>query len=193
MHQSLPPTDVKRTEGEIPSRYGSDAAEVPGARALLGALDALAAPWAIVTSGTRDLAAGWLRAMRLPPPRALVTAEDVAAGKPDPEGYRAARARLLPPPPPRDPGGGDGGGPAGGARALVLEDAPAGVAAGAGAGCDVVALATSHGAAEMRATRARWVVRDLRSVRVLGYDGRAGEVRVEIRDSMVEPRRREAD
>jgi glycerol 3-phosphatase-1 len=67
----------------------------------------------------------------------------------------------------------------------VLEDAPAGVAAGAGAGCDVVALATSHGGGEMRATRARWVVRDLRSVRVVGWDGARGEVRVEVRDWLV--------
>jgi glycerol-1-phosphatase len=181
-------------EAEIPQRYGADAAEVPGARALLDALHALAAPWAIVTSGTRALAAGWLRALGLPAPRALVAAEDVARGKPDPEGYRAARERLLPPPGDDSAGGGDdGGGDGGGRRVLVVEDAPAGVAAGLAAGCDVVALATSHGAAAMRAgTRARWVVRDLRSVRVLGRDERTGGVRVEIRDSVVVDRERRA-
>jgi sugar-phosphatase len=54
----------------------------------------------------------------------LVTVDDIARGKPDPEGYLLA-ARLL------------GVAPE---RCLVVEDAPAGVAAGRAAGARVAAL-----------------------------------------------------
>jgi glycerol 3-phosphatase-1 len=158
-------------EGQVPKLYCSDAVEIKGARRLLASLQSLGAPWAIVTSGTSDLASGWLAVLGLPQPSALVTAEAVASGKPDPEGYLAARAQVL-----------RGRELRGERRALVLEDAPAGIAAGVAAGCDVVALATSHGVAELRDTRARWVVRDLESVRVVGYDAESGDVQVEVRN-----------
>jgi sugar-phosphatase len=57
-------------------------------------------------------------------PRVLVTAGDVRAGKPDPEGYLLAARRLA-----ADP-----------RRCLVVEDAEAGVAAGRAAGATVAAL-----------------------------------------------------
>ncbi len=65
---------------------------IPGAAALLGSLPA--DRWAVVTSGRADLARARLQAAGLPCPDALVTADDVAAGKPDPEGYRKAAERL---------------------------------------------------------------------------------------------------
>jgi glycerol-1-phosphatase len=166
-------------EGRVPKLYGSDAVEINGARRLLASLQSLGAPWAIVTSGTSDLATGWLASMGLPQPSALITAEGVSGGKPDPEGYLAARAQVL-----------RGREHHGARRALVLEDAPAGIAAGVAAGCDVVALATSHGAAELRGTPARWVVRDLESIKVVGYDGQSGDIRVEVSNWM---ERREAN
>ncbi len=69
--------------------------------------------WAVVTSATRALATVRLNAAKLPIPRAMVTAEDVQRGKPDPEGFLIAAQRL-------------------GVRieeCLVFEDSPAGVAA----------------------------------------------------------------
>ncbi len=58
----------------------------------------------------------------------LVTADDVRAGKPDPEGYRLAAALLGVPPD----------------RCLAVEDAPAGIAAARAAGARTVAVATTH-------------------------------------------------
>ncbi|HVP75469.1 MAG TPA: HAD-IA family hydrolase [Gaiellaceae bacterium] len=91
--------------------------------------------WAVVTSGTRALATSRLAAAGLPLPAVLVTADDVAAGKPDPEGYLEAARRLGRPP----------------ADCLVLEDAPAGVQAALAAGMLVVALTTTHTAEELAA------------------------------------------
>ena len=50
--------DVSYIEGLIPNDFGQDAQEVPGARRLLADLEAIDAPWGIVTSGTRALMTG---------------------------------------------------------------------------------------------------------------------------------------
>jgi glycerol-1-phosphatase len=73
-------------EGILPKRYGGDAVEIPGARALLESIIAAGSPWGIVTSGTVPLVSGWLDVLKLPRPDSenLITAEDVAEGKPDP-------------------------------------------------------------------------------------------------------------
>lgn len=110
--------DVDRYEIE-------DAAAVtacPGAAELLGTLPT--GSWAIVTSGTRALATARLTAAGLPIPRVLVTAADVPRGKPDPTGYRKAAQSL--------------GLPA--QDCVVLEDSPAGIAAGIAAGATVVGV-----------------------------------------------------
>jgi sugar-phosphatase len=124
--------EVERLEGaEI-----ADAAGVSGfpeAAALLPTLPP--ETWAVVTSGTRALATSRLAAAGLPLPAVLVTADDVAAGKPDPEGYLEAARRLGRPP----------------ADCLVLEDAPAGVQAALAAGMRVVGLPTTHPAEELAA------------------------------------------
>jgi sugar-phosphatase len=106
---------------------------IPGAAAALGALrqDRVA----VVTSATRPLAAARLGAVGIEPPAVLVYAGDVARGKPDPEGYRTAAARLG-----VDPG-----------DALVVEDSPPGVEAGRAAGAATVAVASTHAAAELGA------------------------------------------
>ena len=84
---------------------------IPGAAALLAMLPA--GRWAVVTSGTDALATARLRAAGLPVPEVLITADDVASGKPDPEGYRTAARRLGYEP----------------SSTVVLEDAPSGVLA----------------------------------------------------------------
>lgn len=73
---------VKANEALIPKEFGADAIEIPGSRAILDQLQAMAAPWAIVTSGTRLLVSGWLDRLELAHPKNLVTAEDVSNGKP---------------------------------------------------------------------------------------------------------------
>ena len=101
----------------------ADVTATPGAAELLAELDRLGLPWAIVTSADPTLARVRLAAARIRPPL-LVTADDVRAGKPDPEGYLLAARKLG-----ADP-----------RRCLVVEDAEAGVRAGRAAGATVAAL-----------------------------------------------------
>jgi mannitol-1-/sugar-/sorbitol-6-phosphatase len=65
--------------------------EVPGARDLLEHLEL---PWAVVTSAPRDLAVRRMAAAGLPVPEVLVAADEIAHGKPHPQGYLRA-AELL--------------------------------------------------------------------------------------------------
>jgi sugar-phosphatase len=118
---------------------------VAGARALLAAL--ADQPWAVATSGSRLLAGARLNAAGLPHPAVLVTADDVARGKPDPDPYLAAAAGL--------------GVPA--TSVVVFEDAPSGAAAAHAAGATVVAVATSHPPGSFPAAA---TIADLREVRV---------------------------
>jgi sugar-phosphatase len=100
--------------------------EVRGAERLVRAL----APdeWALVTSAGRALAAKRLAAAGVPLPRTIVSGESVKRGKPDPESYLLG-ARLLG----RRP-----------EECVVLEDAPAGIAAGLAAGMRVIGVATTY-------------------------------------------------
>jgi HAD superfamily hydrolase (TIGR01509 family) len=102
----------------------SDVVAAPGADDLLAAVQRLGLPWAVVTSADVRIARARLGAAGIPEPPLLVTVEDVRAGKPDPECYRVAAARLG-----VDPG-----------RCLVVEDAAPGVAAGRAAGMTVAGL-----------------------------------------------------
>ena len=99
---------------------------LPGASALYESVPS--AFRAVVTSGSRPLAMARLRGAGFALPHALVTADDVSAGKPDPEGYLQAAHRLKVAP----------------AGAFVIEDAPAGIAAGKAAGMPVLAVATTY-------------------------------------------------
>ncbi len=84
--------------------------------------------WAIVTSAPRALAERRLAAAGLEAPAALITAEDVATGKPDPSGYRLAASRLG----------------ASAADCVVFEDAVAGIRAGEAAGSKVIVISATH-------------------------------------------------
>lgn len=79
---------------------------------------------AIVTSGSVPIATARLAASGYDRPDVFVTVDDVVNGKPHPEPFLTAAARLG-----VDP-----------ARCLVVEDAPAGIAAARAAGCAVLAL-----------------------------------------------------
>jgi mannitol-1-/sugar-/sorbitol-6-phosphatase len=113
------------------------AADTDGIVALPGAAQLLRAfgprRLAIVTSCTAPLAEARLRAAGLEPPPVLVTADRLRRGKPDPEGYLLGARELG-----ADP-----------ADCVVLEDAPAGVAAGRAAGMRVVGVLTTHAAEEL--------------------------------------------
>ncbi|MFP5070567.1 HAD-IA family hydrolase [Pseudonocardia nantongensis] len=100
-----------------------DVTALPGAHDLLAALTAAGVPWAVVTSADRRLARARLAAAGIDPP-VLVARDDIARGKPDPEGYRAAATALG-----VSPG-----------ECLVVEDAEAGLAAGRAAGARTAAL-----------------------------------------------------
>ncbi|MCJ1313978.1 hypothetical protein MMC25_007658 [Agyrium rufum] len=163
---------VRYIEGQIPKEYGADAVEIPGARPLLSALEAAAAPWGIVTSGTRPLMTGWLEVMKLASPAVHVVAEDVEKGKPDPACYRLGMEKL----------GLDGSS----SKVLVVEDAPAGIRAGKAAGCMVVGLNTTHKIEQLRAAGADWIVKDLRSVTLIqGGQGAKGDKAVHVQISGV--------
>ena len=149
--------DVRAIESQIPTSYGSTTRSTPGALSLLSTLNASHAPWALVTSCTHALLSGWLSLLSVPTPPVSVAAEDVKAGKPDPACYELGRERL---------GNGASGEREG--RVLVVEDAPAGVKAGKGAGCKVLGLATTHGVEVLRDAGADWVVEDLRCVELIG-------------------------
>lgn len=86
---------------------------------------------------------------------AIVDASMIQRGKPNPEIYLTAAARVGVPP----------------NRCVVLEDAFAGIEAGVGAGMVVVAVATSHTRAELETTGASLIVddfTDLTVARVVG-------------------------
>lgn len=127
--------------GQVPAALARivalELADTDGVVPLPGALDALraTAPAAIVTSCTRDLARARIAAAGLPAPAVLVTADDVRVGKPDPEPFLLAADRLG-----VDP-----------ARCLVVEDAPAGLAAGRAAGATTLAVAGTHDLAALDA------------------------------------------
>jgi sugar-phosphatase len=80
------------TEAELNDVEGVIA--IPGAVAFLNSLPG--DQWALVTSAPKELALRRLRAAGIAPPAVLVTAEDVAVGKPDPACYvwRAAPGRV---------------------------------------------------------------------------------------------------
>jgi sugar-phosphatase len=84
----------------------------------------------------------------------LVSSSDVTRGKPTPDGYLAAAARLA-----VEPTG-----------AVVFEDAPAGIAAGLAAGSTVVAVATTHSTGQLEG--ATFVVSDLAQVSIEPYGNR---------------------
>lgn len=101
----------------------ADVTALDGAHELLALLDHLGLPWAVVTSADALLAKNRLAAAGIVPPH-LVTADDVVRGKPDPAGYQTAAGRL----------GVDA------SRCLVVEDSPAGLAAGWAAGMRTAGL-----------------------------------------------------
>ncbi|HET7564571.1 MAG TPA: HAD-IA family hydrolase [Gemmatimonadaceae bacterium] len=132
--------------------------EVPGARSLLASLAPNA--WAVVTSGIRAVAELRMRHTRLPYPAVLVCADEVAHGKPNPEGYLTAARRL-------------GAAPE---RCLVVEDAPPGIEAARAAGMRAIGILGTY---EREALSQADAV--VPSLGWLHITGRKAGVRVEVR------------
>ena len=112
-------------------------ADVDGVYATEGAAHLLASipagRWTVVTSAMRRMAESRLRQFGLPLPPAMVTADDITRGKPDPEPYRKGASAL--------------GFPAN--KCVVVEDAPAGIRSAHAAGARVIAIPTTYSRAEI--------------------------------------------
>jgi sugar-phosphatase len=119
---------------------------LPGAQELLGSLPT--ERWTIATSGTRPLAELRLRAAGLPIPKTMITSSDVKTGKPDPEPYVKAAAKL--------------GFPA--SDCIVVEDAAAGVRAGKAAGSRVIAFPTTMARQDLEDAGTDWIVENCKQI-----------------------------
>jgi sugar-phosphatase len=154
VEQGLDPDDVGRASHGVPGRQViervapwldavAEAERVDalharaGGTALPGAAELLASvsPLAVVTSCSPPLAAARFEAAGLSAPAVLITSDVTPRGKPHPDPYLAAASALGVPP----------------RGCLVIEDAPAGVAAGRAAGMTVWAVTTTHSASELSA------------------------------------------
>lgn len=127
--QALPGVDPEVeaewiTQAEINDVEGVVA--IPGAVTFLNSLPD--AQWALVTSAPRELALRRLQAAGIAPPAIMVTAEDVANGKPNPDCYVLGAQRLGVPV----------------QDCLVFEDATVGIRAGEAAGADVMVVTSTH-------------------------------------------------
>lgn len=111
-------------EGEI-----NDTADVVATKGAVDLIEAIPERrWGVVTSAPLRLAMARLAAAGLPMPGTLVTADDVANGKPDPTPFLLC-TRLI--------------GHAA-ARCLAIEDAPAGITSATRAGCHTLGVLTTY-------------------------------------------------
>lgn len=147
VHHGIPAAETIRSvaphlDAEAEARlYNAAVAEmtdISGIRPYSGVREALGSlpngRWAIVTSAIRPFALSLLAHLDLPVPKVFVASGDAARGKPAPDPYLTAAAGLG-----VDP-----------ARSVVIEDAPAGVAAGRAAGARVIAVATTNPPSALR-------------------------------------------
>lgn len=120
-----PGRDAVSEAAEIEAAQVEDKADlgvVPGAPETVASV--LGRRWAVITSGGRRVATSRLEAAGLPQSPLLIAAEDVAEGKPSPEGYLKAAADLG----------------VGASTCIVLEDSASGIQAGLAAGMAVIGV-----------------------------------------------------
>jgi sugar-phosphatase len=148
------------TENRIVENLEIDDTE--GVVVLPGVLQLLAAlprdRWTVVTSATEPLARVRLATGGIPVPERIITADDVAQGKPHPAPYLAGAALL-------------GFAPE---ECVVFEDAESGTKAGRAAGCTVIATTFSHSIASLAA--ADYLIPDMTGVEVTTLTGDEGLV-----------------
>ena len=155
IRELLPNADIDREDREVERREIADLDGVvvlPGARELLSILPP--GRWTIATSCTRPLAEVRLRAAGLPIPNTMMTSSDVKIGKPDPEPYLKAAAKLG----------------FAASDCIVMEDAPAGIRAGKAAGARVIAFLTTMPRRDLENAGADWIVQNCTDI-VASRDG----------------------
>jgi sugar-phosphatase len=129
MRRLIPEDEV---ESELARFVAAEAADLADIAAIRGAAEFAARiprqRWAVVTSSSHAVAEARLRQTCFPLPGALVTAEDVLHGKPDPEPWLKAAATLGFEP----------------RSCLVFEDANSGIRAARAAGMPVIGVRWSR-------------------------------------------------
>lgn len=125
--------EIEDLEGVVP---------LPGAAELLSSLPP--AHWTIVTSATRALAEVRLNAAGLQIPASMITATDIQNGKPNPEPYLKAAAKLG----------------FAGKDCVVVEDAISGILAGKAAEARVIAFPTTVERSALLQAGPDWVLQN---------------------------------
>ena len=131
----------ERYRARLFAAFDAELQPIPGVAAALDALDAAGVPRCVASSGDHERIRRGLRAAGLLdrfPDEAIFSVEDVAHGKPAPDLFLHAAARMG-----FDP-----------VATVVVEDSPAGVQAGVAAGMRVLGYAGSAGGPELRAAGA---------------------------------------
>ena len=126
---------------------------LPGAAELLTSLPP--DRWTIVTSATRALADVRLHAAGLPAPKSMITATDIRHGKPHPEPYLKAAAKLG----------------FVGEDCIVVEDAISGIRAGKAARARVIAFPTTVDRAVLSKAGPNWILRNCADMSAVNQDG----------------------
>jgi HAD superfamily hydrolase (TIGR01509 family) len=85
---------LQRLHEEAYARQVKQVRPLPGARELLASLTQAGVPWAIATSGRRGTAASSLELLGLDANAPVITRDQVARAKPDPDLFLAAAERL---------------------------------------------------------------------------------------------------
>ncbi|EDO16361.1 hypothetical protein Kpol_1051p9 [Vanderwaltozyma polyspora DSM 70294] len=173
---------VKELEISIARNYLDLVTLIPGAKDLLLSLDINTTTkeklperkWAIVTSGSADLAFSWFSTIlkEVGKPDVFITAFDVSRGKPDPEGYNKAQTdltKILG----MDPKS---------VRSVVFEDAPVGIKAGNAMGALTIGITSSYDKKVLFDAGADFVVSDLTEV-VVAKNTKEG-ITIEIKNPL---------
>ncbi len=129
---------------------------LPGIRALAAQLTAARVAQAIVSSTPRENILLALEAIRLQDNfSAIISGEDVQRGKPDPQPFLLAAARVTAPP----------------AQCVVIEDAPQGIQGGRAAGMRCIGVTNTRPAPALEEAGADLIVASLEDARVSGFLG----------------------
>ncbi|QLG70509.1 hypothetical protein HG535_0A04490 [Zygotorulaspora mrakii] len=174
---------VKEFELSLGADYLDTVRVVPGAESLLLSLDVdtstkakiVDRKWAIITSGSPYLAFSWFDTLlkKVGKPNVFITGFDVKRGKPDPEGYFAAKVELCK----------IHGLDLKTSRTVVFEDAPVGIKAGKAIGSLVIGITTTYPKDVLFEAGADYVVEDLSAVTVTRNDNIHG-ITIDIEKAM---------
>jgi sugar-phosphatase len=147
---TLDEAERRRLSSEILTRQADSSADVPPMPGAVQFLNSLPiGSWAVVTSGSVDLAESSIHKAGLPEPPILITADDVQTGKPDPEPFIRAMGVLD----------------VSADECIVIEDSPHGIASGMAAGIRVLAVGTTFRPHLLN--EASWVVPSLEKIEII--------------------------